>query len=115
MEVVGRVSGRRRWSVEQKLGILREAFGPGASVRDALDRYEIGSGLLYTWRRLALAGQLMPGSARRFAEVTVADPVRSFASAGGLIAIDLPTGVRISVDPQVDADALARVLGVLAR
>jgi transposase len=27
IEIVGRVSGRRRWTVEQKLAILRDAFG----------------------------------------------------------------------------------------
>ncbi len=28
IQIVGRVSGRRRWTVEQKLAILRDAFGP---------------------------------------------------------------------------------------
>ncbi len=29
IEVLGRVSGRRRWTVEQKLAIMRDAFGMG--------------------------------------------------------------------------------------
>ena len=33
IEVVGRVSGRRRWTVEQKLAILRDARDAGA-IRD---------------------------------------------------------------------------------
>lgn len=33
MEIVGRVSGRRRWTVEQKLAILRDAFAGGLSPR----------------------------------------------------------------------------------
>ena len=40
VEVVARVSGRRRWSVEQKLSILLDAFGPNGSVRDAVERHE---------------------------------------------------------------------------
>lgn len=28
IEVIGRVSGRHRWTPEQKLSILRDAFGP---------------------------------------------------------------------------------------
>ena len=28
IEVVSRVSGQRRWTVEQKLAVLRDAFGP---------------------------------------------------------------------------------------
>jgi len=33
----------------------------------------------------------------------------------GLIRIDLPSRIRLTVDAAVDADALARVLGVLSR
>ena len=58
VEIVGRVSGRRRWTVEQKLAILRDAFGPDGSVRSACERHEVGSGQLYTWRRLAMSGEL---------------------------------------------------------
>ena len=121
IEVVSRVSGRRRWTVEQKLAILRDAFGPDGSVRMAVERHEVGSGALYTWRRQAMSGELA-GTVRpalpAFAEVQVAAPVvtppmLSVASEAGRIGIDLPTGVRITVDAAVDADALARVLSVL--
>jgi hypothetical protein len=44
IEIVGRVSGRRRWTVEQKLAILRDAFGPDGSVRAAVERHEVSSG-----------------------------------------------------------------------
>jgi transposase len=67
IEVVGRVSGRRRWTVAQKLAILRDAFGPDGSVRAACERHEIGSGHLYTWCRQAMSGELTgvqpPGTA----------------------------------------------------
>jgi hypothetical protein len=33
----------------------------------------------------------------------------------GRISIELPSGIRISVDAQVDATALARVLAILPR
>src|SRR3546814_18280747 len=52
------VGGRRRWSMDQKLEILREAFGPDGSVGATCQRHAIGSGLIYTWRRQALAGDL---------------------------------------------------------
>jgi len=58
MEIIGRVSGRRHWTVEQKLAILRDAFGPEGSVRAAIERHEIGSGAIYTWRRQAMSGAL---------------------------------------------------------
>ena len=66
------VGGRRRWSVDQKLSILREAFGPDGSVSATCQRHAVGSGLLYTWRRQALAGDLTGAKrtpAPSFAEV----------------------------------------------
>lgn len=122
IEVVGRVSGRRRWTVEQKLVILRDAFGSGGSVRDACKRHEVGSGQLYTWRRQAMSGELtgiQPPTLPSFTEVEVAGPsaptitLPQPVSPGGQIGIELPSGVRLTVDGSVDADALARVLAVL--
>lgn len=122
VEIVGRVSGRRRWTVEQKLAILRDAFGPDGSVRAACERHEVGSGQLYTWRRLAMSGELT-GTKRAilpaFAEVEVSEPsfqaVPPPAQTCGQIGIELPSGVKLTVDAGVDADALARVIGVLVR
>lgn len=54
IEVVGRVSGHRRWTVEQKLAILWDAIGPDGSVRAACARHEVGSVVIYTWRRQAM-------------------------------------------------------------
>ena len=56
--VIARVSGRRRWTVEQKLGMLRDAFGSEGCVSTAMDRHEVSSGQLYTWRRQAMSGEL---------------------------------------------------------
>lgn len=119
MEVVGRVSGRRRWSNAEKLEILAEAFRPGARVCDVIARREVSSSLIYTWRKqlredkLAEAAPSLPV----FAEVQLAEPVVPASPAlpcsSGRIDIALPGGVRISVDGGVDADALARVLSVL--
>ena len=58
VQIVGRVSGRRIWTVEQKLAIIGEAFSPGTSVKQTVERHEIGSGQLYTWRRQLLDGEL---------------------------------------------------------
>src|SRR3546814_13073239 len=58
IEIVSRVSGRRRWTVEQKLAALRDAFGPEGCVSTACERHEVGSGSIYTWRRQAMSGEL---------------------------------------------------------
>ncbi|AYJ88058.1 IS66 family insertion sequence hypothetical protein [Sphingomonas paeninsulae] len=126
--MVSRVSGRRRWTVDQKLAVLRDAFGPDGCVRMAVERHEVGSGSIYSWRRQAMSGVL--GGMRKvpdpaFAEVTVTEPpalpAPEIAPQGtaqtGLsqIAIELPSGVRLTMDASVDADALSRVIGVLTR
>ena len=120
VEVVGRVSGRRNWSDAEKLEILSEAFRPGVRVRDVLQRRDLSSGLVYTWRKQARLGKLggiapaLPTFAEvRMAAVETAAPAPQLTSATGLIHIDLPGGVRVSVDAAVDAEALARVLSVL--
>ena len=122
MEVVGRVSGRRNWSDAEKLEILSEAFRPGVRVRDVLERRDLSSGLVYTWRKQARLGKLggVALALPTFAEVRVAEvetaapaPAPQPASSTGFIRIDLPGGVRVSVDATVDAGALARVLSVL--
>ena len=120
VEVVGRVSGRRNWSDEEKLEILAEAFRPGMRVRDVIARREVSSSLIYTWRKQARLGKLggVVPALPTFAEVRVADVAAAPApqpatSTRGLICIELPGGVRVSVDGSVDAGALARVLSVL--
>ena len=132
IEVIARVSGRRYWSVEQKLTMLRDAFGPGGSVRSAMERHDVISGSLYTWRRNAMAGMLLDRSARtlppaieepadsRFAEVAIIDPAVAappppMPDIASKIAIELPSGIRLSVDASIDAEALGRVLSVLQR
>src|SRR5262250_956660 len=52
------VERRRRWGREDKLRIVRESLAPNAVVTELARRYEISTGLLYTWRKQALAGLL---------------------------------------------------------
>ena len=128
IEVVGRVSGRRRWTGEQKLAILRDAFGSSGSVRAACERHEVGSGAIYTWRRQVMSGELtgvrssaLSVTGPVFTEVEISEPVAAVAPTlpapqhCGQIGIELPSGVRLTVDAAVDTDALARVIAVLGR
>jgi transposase len=135
MMVIGRVSGRRRWTVEQKLLMLRDAFGSGGCVRTAMERHEVSSGQLYTWRHQAMSGELSGMAASVllsamlepvpcFAEVAIAEPeplspFRVVAEPGqvpvGQIGIELSSGIRLTLDAGFDADALARVLSVVGR
>lgn len=128
--VIGRVSGRRYWTVEQKMAMLRDAFGSGGCVRTAMDSHEVTSGQLYTWRRQAMSGELSgkPPVVAVFAEVRIAEPGLAVpalppplaASSGPVepvvrIGIEFPSGIRLTVDSGVDADALRRVLSVIGQ
>jgi transposase len=129
MTVIARVSGRRLWTVDQKLLMLRDAFGSGGGVRTAMERHEVSSGQLYTWRKQAMSGELSgfcapalpPPSAMQvpcFAAVEIAEPEqppRTIAEPAGQIGITLSSGIKLTVDAGVDADALARVLSVVGR
>lgn len=41
---------RRRWSEEDRVLILTEAFSPGACVAEVARRHDVSSALIYTWR-----------------------------------------------------------------
>jgi transposase len=128
---------RRRWSDGDKLAIVRETLAPGAVAQVVADRHSIGTGLLYTWRkqmlRAAMTGfaaveirpealpapQVTDGRAAPVAEVpsvpsTAPSTVAAGGAVGGLIEVELPTGVRLRVGPDVDGAALRRVLAALA-
>jgi transposase len=130
MTVIARVSGRRLWTVDQKLLMLRDAFGSGGGVRTAMERHEVSSGQLYTWRKQAMSGELsgfsapapalapvLPRSVPCFAAVEIAEPEQRHVVAEplGQIGIELSSGIKLTVDAGVDADALARVLSVVGR
>jgi transposase len=55
-----------------------------------------------------------------FAEVQISEPLALPAPAvaprsDSAIGIELPSGIRVTVDASVDADTLSRVIGVLTR
>lgn len=97
---------------------MAEAFRPGVRVCDVIVRRKLSSSLINTWRKQLWKGKLagvMP-SPLVFAEVWVVKLVEPALQPApypsGLIRIELPDGVRVSVDAHVDADALAEVLSV---
>ena len=125
VEVLGGVERRRRWSRDDKMRIIEETLAPGAVVTEIARRHGIATSLVFTWRRRArLATATSAGP--RLVPVQVAaaaESVRSIEAAAamparkrrGLIEIELGDGKRVSVDENVDADALGRVLDVLSR
>ena len=137
VQIVGRVSGRRNWTVEQKLAIIGEAFASGSSVATTIERHEISSGQLYTWRRQLLEGEL--GGVRNgnldqqdglgFARVELASPCETLALSPSLAALPsasltgacersddrrgVRSGVRVRVHEGASGTLLTSVLDAL--
>lgn len=141
VEVITRGERRRRWSIEQKREIVAASLRPEARPADVARAHGINTGLLYTWRRQLLEGQLSEAVQRlpSFARVELATsadqrdiagpssvgPAQEMRGSGrvarraeppmpgGLIEIVLPGGVCVRVDADVDSRALRRVLSAL--
>jgi len=103
---------RRRWSEEQKLELLAEAFGPGGSVTETARRAEICTSLLYRWRRAAVAPPPCLTPAVLIAPSDAA-PERPERSDGPAILVELPGGARVHVMSGAPADLVATTLRAL--
>lgn len=124
VEVLDGVERRRRWSRDDKMRIIEETLAPGAVVTEIARRHGIATSLVFTWRRRArLATVASAGPRLMPVQVAAAESVQSIQAPAaiparkrrGVIEIELGDGKRVSVDENVDADALGRVLDVLSR
>jgi transposase len=128
-EVLTGPERRRRWSSEEKAGIVGEVVQPGAKVAEIARRHGISRSLLYTWRREA--GQaaaigsaasplpdLVPVMITDGAEVSKrpalpAERVGAATKGIGTIEIALPGSVRVTVRGRIEERTLRAVLGAL--
>lgn len=93
---------RRRWSQEERLQILAEAFSPGACVSQVCRRHEISTALIYTWRRKlreACAQPALPDLPdQEFAQaVVVESDGTALPGAAPAIIVELGRGKRVTV------------------
>ena len=94
------VDRRRRWGPEDKLRIVRESLAPNVVVTEVARRHEISTGLLYTWRKQALAG-LLPWARRNGAVILAARSPRADRAAA---VTDRPIALsRLAIDALVFA------------
>ena len=133
VEVITRGERRRIWTDAQKHQIVLESLVPGGSPIAVARRHGIGTGLLYTWRRQMVEGQLkalvpaapsfMPVAALPEDQAAAAAPIAARAAPAaaaldgipGRIEIVLPDGVTVRVGAAVEEVALRRVLAALGR
>lgn len=142
IEIITRTERRRKYSDAERNAILREADASDVTVREVAKRHEISESLIYSWRATRRQAQKIASEPLTFisygtvppgdlATVPPAPPpLRPLPAAPtptaardltrphpgarpGAIDIDLPTGVRLSVDTYVNEKALARVLRAL--
>jgi len=108
---------RRRWSAQEKQRIVAESESGPRQVSVTARRYGLLPSQLFTWRRQARAGRLSGGEdSVTFAQAVITQrPPAVSASLRGGMEIVLMDGVRVIIDKDVDADALARVIGVILR
>ena len=100
---------RRRWSEEQRVQILAEAFSPGACVADVARRHDVSTALIYSWRNKLRQSVAEPGFAE--AVVVAGDRAERTIAPPAIIAW-LGRGRRVSIlasaSPALAAAALSR-------
>ncbi|ARU17262.1 IS66-like element accessory protein TnpA [Croceicoccus marinus] len=111
---------RRRWSEEERLRILSDAFAPGACVAEVCRRHDISSALIYTWRRkLREAGERASSLSEAlpapvFAEAVVDEDAAATSTVEHpVMIIDLPRGKRLSIYPAASPALVAAALKAL--
>ena len=103
IEVV-EVGRRRRWSVEEKLRIVAECDLAGAVPADVARRYDISTGLLYTWKRMAQGRPARSAESVALVPVHVAEPApppRGCPPRAAKMEVGLPGGSKLKVDASV--------------
>jgi transposase len=109
---------RRRWSDEERLEILSEAFAPGACVAEVARRRDVSTALVYTWRRKLRDAHVETDpddlTAPGFAAAVVIEDV-DVAPSGQqpAIIIDLARGKRISIFASASPALVASALKAL--
>ncbi len=117
--LVGR-ERRRRWSVDDKLQIVREAFAPGARVALVARRRDVSRSQIYQWRAALREGRLGESGGEVVGFVPVEMPTStglngalpgtdSFA-AETLIEIGLPGGRSLKVPASLPTTELRRLI-----
>jgi transposase len=117
--VFGGPARRRRWSDDERLQILDEAFAPGAFVAQVARRHDVSTGLIYTWRRNLRRRAVAPDAPAvvcGFAEAVVVDELAAELPAGhAAIVVELPGGGRVSIFGSAPPAVAAAVLKALTR
>ncbi|MGO4567349.1 transposase [Rhizobium sp. 2YAF20] len=100
---------RRRWSPDDRQEILDAAFAPGANVSEVARRFDVSTGLLYTWRRQVLSVKDVPA----FVPATVLDVPGSGGGGAAPIVVDFANGTKVRLASGAPCDLAAAVMRAL--
>ena len=100
---------RRRWHEEDRRRILEAAFAPGAVVTEVARRYEVSTGLIYTWRRRSQATAVGPV----FARAVVVDAAAAVPSNQAAIVVELSGAARVRISATAPAELVTATLRAL--
>jgi len=100
---------RRRWSPDDRQEILEAAFAPGANVSEVARRFDVSTGLLYTWRRQVLSVKDGPA----FVPATVLGVPGSGDGGAVTIVVDFTNGIKVRVSSGAPCDLAAAVMRAL--
>jgi transposase len=120
--LVGR-ERRRRWSVDDKLQIVREAFAPGARVALVARRRDLSRSQIYQWRAALREGRLSELGSEVVGFVPVEMPMAPSGRPPGMdnftgvstIEIGLACGRSLKVPASLPSPELRRLIRVVER
>lgn len=108
---------RRRWSVEEKLRIVREAAEPGARVADVARRHDVSRAQIYHWRAALRDGRPTEAGSGVVGFVPVVEvapttepPAAPAFSAGQPVQIGLRGGRSLRVTASLPTATLRRLI-----
>ena len=102
---------RRRWSVDEKLRIVREAFAPGVQIADVARRRDVSRAQIYQWRAALREGRLTGTDVVGFVPVEMAGPRPTDALTADLpIEIALACGRSLKVPSSLPTAELRRLI-----
>jgi len=108
---------RRRWTMAEKLRIVRESLAAGTNVAELARRHDIHPNLVHAWRRQAREGLLSAASEgeARFSPVAVvpAADTAPAASEGAVIEVVLRNGRVLRLSERATPAHAARLADVL--
>lgn len=106
-------TGRRRWSDEAKLRAVLESFLEPRIASATARRHGISNQLMFAWRKAYREGRLGGGPVCGFVPAVIVPEAPKAEASEGRLEIVTANGRRVLVAPDIDADALVRVMRAL--